>query len=83
MVLLAEHDLLAILAVPDKAAAQAFNMAISSEPGIKKVDLTSIIPLEDTIAATTLAKGAIQGTNYRAPGRPSSRHQVSMMKAVD
>ena len=70
MVMLAEYDLLAILAVPDKAAAQAFNMAISSEPGVKKVDLTSITPLEDTIAAMPLAKSAVKGAKYRAPGRP-------------
>jgi uncharacterized protein with GYD domain len=70
MAMLAEYDLLAILAVPDKAAAQVFNMAISSEPGVKKVDLTSIIPLKDTIAAMPLTKSAVQGTKYRAPGRP-------------
>jgi uncharacterized protein with GYD domain len=69
MVMLAEHDLLAILALPDKAAAQAFNMAISSEPGIKTVDLVSITPLEDTIAALPLARAAVQATGYAAPGR--------------
>jgi uncharacterized protein with GYD domain len=69
MVMLAEHDLLAILALPDKAAAQAFNMAISSEPGLKTVDLVSITPLEDTIAALPLARTAIQATGYAAPGR--------------
>src|SRR5580698_7740178 len=47
MVMFGEHDLFAILAMPDKAAAQAHNMAISAEPGLKTVDLVSIMPLED------------------------------------
>ena len=66
--MLAEYDLLAV-AVPNKAAAQAFNMAISSEPGIKKVDLTSIIPLEDTIAASPSLKAPFKEQNTHT-GRP-------------
>jgi hypothetical protein len=69
MVMFGEHDLFAILAMPDKAAAQAHNMAISAEPGLKTVDLVSIMPLEDAIAAMPLAKGAVQAMGYVAPGR--------------
>lgn len=69
MVMFGEHDLLAMLAVPDKAAAQAFRMAISAEPGLKAVDLVSIMPLEDVIAAMPLAKSAVAATGYAAPGR--------------
>ncbi len=69
MAMFGENDLLAMLAVPDKAAAQAFKMAISAEPGLKAVDLVSLMPLEDVIAAMPLAKGAVQATGYAAPGR--------------
>jgi uncharacterized protein with GYD domain len=69
MAMFGEHNLLAILAMPDKAAAQAFNMAISAEPGLKVVDLVSIMPLEDAIAAMPVAKNAVQATRYAAPGR--------------
>jgi uncharacterized protein with GYD domain len=72
MVMFGEHDLLAILAMPNKAAAQAFNMAISAEPGLKAVDLTSIMPLADAIAAMPLAKSAVEEAGYTAPGRRTS-----------
>ncbi len=69
MATLGEHDLVAILALPDKEAALAFNMAISAEPGLKVVDLVSIMPLEDAIAAMPLVRSAVQAANYAAPGR--------------
>jgi uncharacterized protein with GYD domain len=67
--MMGEHDLLTILAVPDKSIAQAFNMIISAEPGLKTVDLISMMPLADAIAVMPTAKAAIQATGYLAPGR--------------
>jgi uncharacterized protein with GYD domain len=70
-----KHDLLTMIVFPTKEAAFAFNMAISAEPGLKTVDLMSIIPLEDAIAAMPLASRAVKAANYAAPGRkpPGSR----------
>jgi uncharacterized protein with GYD domain len=64
-----EQDLMTILAVPDKAAALAFDMAVSAEPGVKSIELVSIMPMEDAVAAMPLAKAAVQATGYSAPGR--------------
>ncbi len=64
-----EHDLLTILAVPDHATAQAFNMAVMAEPGLKTVDLTAMMPLNDAIGAMARAQAAVAATGYAAPGR--------------
>lgn len=69
MVMLSECDLVTMLAFKTKEAAFAFNMAISAEPGLKLVDMMSIMPLEDVIAAMPVAQGAVQAANYSAPGR--------------
>lgn len=69
MAMFGEHDLLAMVAFPHKGAVQAFNMAIMAEPGLKIVDLTAMIPLEEAIAAMPVAKGAVQAAAYVAPGR--------------
>ena len=63
------HDLLTILAMPDRKAAQAFNLAVSSEPGMAVVDLTPIVPMQETVEAMAVAKAAVAETGYAAPGR--------------
>lgn len=63
------HDLLTIVAMPNKEAAHAFNMAISAEAGLKVVDLTPIVPMQDAIQAMVAAKAAVTETRYAAPGR--------------
>lgn len=64
------HDILTVLAMPDKEAAHAFNMAVSSEPGLKVVDLTPLVPLDHAVRAMATAKAAAKQTGYAAPGRP-------------
>ncbi len=64
------HDLLTIIAMPDKEAAHAFNMAVSAEAGLKIVDLTPIVPMQDAVKAMVAAKAAVAQTGYAAPGRP-------------
>ena len=64
-----EHDLLTILAMPDRKSVQAFNMAVMAEPGLKTVDLAAMMPLEEAIGSMGLAKAAVAATNYAAPGR--------------
>lgn len=67
--LLGEHDLLTVLAIPDRIAAGAFNMAISAEPGLKAIEMLAMMPLEEAITAMARAKSAIAATGYAAPGR--------------
>lgn len=64
-----EHDILTILAVPDRAAAQAFNLAVASEPGVKSVELTAMMPLDHAVASMKVAREAVAATGYAAPGR--------------
>ena len=63
------HDLMTVMAMPHKEAAHAFNMAVSAEAGLKIVDLTPIVPMQDAIKAMATAKAAIAQTGYAAPGR--------------
>ena len=64
-----EHDLMGVLAMPEKHAAQTFTMALSAQPGVAKVELTSMIPFEDAITrSVTTAKAAIAATSYTGPG---------------
>ena len=43
-------DLFAVLAFQDRHSAQAFRIALSTQAGIKSVELVSIMPFEDVIA---------------------------------
>ncbi len=68
-----EHDLMAVLAMPDKHAAQAFSIAISAQPGVAKLELTSMMPFDDAITrSVATAKAAIASTSYSAP-TPAAR----------
>ncbi len=63
------HDLMAVLAMPDKQAAQAFTIAVSAQPGVRNVDLVSMMPFEEAITASVAAgKAAIAATRYAGPG---------------
>jgi hypothetical protein len=66
------HDLMAVLAMPDKGAAQAFTIALSAQPGIQNIDLVSMMPFEDAITTSLAAgKAAIAATGYAGPGSAS------------
>jgi hypothetical protein len=66
------HDLMAVLAMPDKHAAKAFRAALSAQPGIETIDLVSLMPFEDAInSSVSTAKSAIAGTGYAGPGSHS------------
>ena len=63
------HDLMAVLAMPDKQAAQAFTIALSAQAGIKDIELVSIMPFEDAITSSVKAgQAAIAATRYAGPG---------------
>ena len=64
-----DEDLMAILAMPNKDAAHAFRVALSSQTGIKKIELVSMMPFEDAITSSSqLTNGAIQKSGYAGPG---------------
>lgn len=63
------HDLMAVLAMPDKNAAKAFHAALSAQPGIDTIDLVSLMPFEDSVTSSvTSAKTAMARTGYTGPG---------------
>jgi hypothetical protein len=63
------HDVMAVLAMPDKHAAQAFMLALSAQPGIATIKLISMMPFEEVITASVGASNtAIAATGYAGPG---------------
>jgi uncharacterized protein with GYD domain len=66
------HDLMAVLAMPDKNAAQAFRIALSKQAGIQTIDLDSIMPFEDAITkSVSTAKDVMGKSGYAGPGPTS------------
>ena len=63
------HDPLTIVAIGDREAVHALNMAVSTEAGLKTVDLTPIVPMQDAVKAMVAAKVAIAQAGHAAPGR--------------
>ncbi|HZS82233.1 MAG TPA: hypothetical protein VFA50_05150 [Stellaceae bacterium] len=70
-----EHDILTILAMPDNVAARTFSMAVAAEDGVKTVELTPMISMEEGIGAMARAKAARSRASYAAPGRAARRRQ--------
>lgn len=63
------QNLMAVLAMPDKNAAQAFTIALSAQAGIRDVDLVSMMPFEDAITTSVAAcKAAVGAAGYAGPG---------------
>ncbi|HKM61660.1 MAG TPA: hypothetical protein VJY39_04135 [Acidisphaera sp.] len=63
------HDLMAVLAMPTKQAAQAFTIALEAQPGIESIDLVSMMPFEEAITAAVAAgKAAVAATGYTGRG---------------
>lgn len=55
-----QSDIIAVLAMPDSAAAEVFSMAVTSEPGVKGCEMIpSLGRVRDAMASAT----------YAAPGR--------------
>jgi hypothetical protein len=66
------HDVMAVLAMPDKNAAQAFTLALQKQPGIEYVHLSVMMPFEDAITTSVnTSNAAIAATGYAGPGSPS------------
>ncbi len=63
------HDLMAVLAMPSKQAAQAFTIALEAQPGIEHIELVSMMPFEEAMTdAVALSKAAMRSTGYAGPG---------------
>jgi uncharacterized protein with GYD domain len=71
------HDIVTIVAMPDRATARAFNMAIAAEDGVKTIEMTPMITMEDAIGAMAAAKSARARARYAAPGRAASGRAAS------
>jgi hypothetical protein len=66
-----EHDVMAVLAMPDKNAAQAFTLALQKQPGIQYVHLSLMMPFEDAITNSVGASNrSIAQGSYAGPGSP-------------
>ncbi len=66
------HDLMAVLAMPDKNAAKAFRFTLAAQPGIQTIELVSLMPFEDAITSSVpTSKAAIAATSYVGPGSKS------------
>lgn len=66
------HDVMAVLAMPDKNAAQAFTLALQKQLGIDYVHLSLMMPFEDAVTASVnTSNAAIAATGYAGPGSPS------------
>ena len=64
-----QHDLMAVIAVPDKVAAQAFRIAVASQDGVSSVKLTALLPFEHAVTSATKAStAAISASRYAGPG---------------
>ncbi len=63
-----EHDVVAILAMPDNVTARSFSMIVSAEPGVKTIEMTPMISLEESTNVMASARSA--AADYAAPGRP-------------
>jgi uncharacterized protein with GYD domain len=66
-----KDDLIAIVAMPDQDAGVAFSMAISAEPGVRDIQMTPIIPLEQAVNIMARAHEVRQQAQYSAPGGSS------------
>lgn len=63
------EDLMGVLAMPDKHAAQAFRLALLSQPGIRNIELVAMVPLADVIATSLPASKSVMATSrYAGPG---------------
>ncbi len=62
-------DLFAVLAMPDRAAAQAFQLALRAQPGIQSLELLSMVPFEEVMSKSVAsAKAAAGKASYAGPG---------------
>jgi hypothetical protein len=63
---------MAVLAMPDKNAAQAFTLALQKQLGIEYVHLSLMMPFEDAVTTSVnTSNAAIAATGYAGPGSPS------------
>ena len=63
------HDLMAVIAVPDRVAAQAFRVAVASQDGVSDIKLTALLPFEQAVTTAVQAGAAATvASRYAGPG---------------
>lgn len=63
------EELMGVLAMPDKHAAQAFKLNLLSQPTIRAIELVSMVPYEEVISRSVpAAKSAMAQSRYAGPG---------------
>lgn len=63
------HDLMAVVAMPNRTAAQALTIAISSQEAVRAIELTPLMPFEHAIDASVAAsRDAVAAARYAGPG---------------
>jgi hypothetical protein len=63
------EDLMAVLCMQNKVSVQAFKIALLAQPGIKTLELVSMMPYADVVASSLQAsKAARLATGYSGPG---------------
>lgn len=62
-------DLMAVVAMPDGAAAQSLILALRSQPGIQDLELHAMVPFEDVVTkSVATAKVTAARASYAGPG---------------
>jgi uncharacterized protein with GYD domain len=62
-------DLMAVVAMPDGATAHALQLALRAQPGIRDLELLSMVPFEDVVTrSVAAAKSAVGTARYVGPG---------------
>jgi uncharacterized protein with GYD domain len=65
-----EHDVVAIVEVPDNVAAAAVSMAAAAGGGLRSIRTTPLLTPEDALTAL----GRARTVDYTAPGEPAEVH---------
>jgi uncharacterized protein with GYD domain len=65
-----DHDVVAIVEVPDNIAAAAVSMAAAAGGGLRTIRTTPLLTPEDALAAM----GRARTVEYSAPGEPAEVH---------
>jgi uncharacterized protein with GYD domain len=65
-----DHDVVAIIEVPDNVAAAAVSMAAAAGGGLRSIRTTPLLTPEDALAAL----GRARAVDYTAPGEPAEVH---------
>ena len=70
-----KYDILTVIAMPDHVKARGFSMAVAAEEGVKNIEMTPLMTLEEGVQAMAIAKTARSRAKYVAPGSVTRRRR--------